>query len=216
MASISQCYASWRLDQVRQCAKLRVGLVALVLHALSLSAMAQSPRADSPEVRVARTEQGVMLSGSVRFDLSSSIEDALLKGVPVHFVYEADVVRERWYWLDRRVSARSRHLRLSHQLLTRKWRLATTSEAGGFAGTQANIQQTFDNLADALAAIKRINRWKIAELQELEGDSPYLVHFRFRLDLTQLPRPLQIGVAGQSEWSINQARSVPLIEERLP
>lgn len=125
MASISQCYASWRLDQVRQCAKLRVGLVALVLHALSLSAMAQSPRADSPEVRVARTEQGVMLSGSVRFDLSSSIEDALLKGVPVHFVYEADVVRERWYWLDRRVSARSRHLRLSHQLLTRKngaWR----------------------------------------------------------------------------------------------
>jgi len=195
---------------------LRVGLGALVLLVLSFSALAQTLRTESPEVRAVRTDQGVMLSGSVRFDLSSSIEDALLKGVPVQFVYETELVRERWYWTDRRISARSRHLRLSHQLLTRKWRLATTSEAGGFAGTQANIQQTFDNLADALAAIKRVNRWKIAELHDLEGDAPHLVHFRFRLDLTQLPRPLQIGVAGQSEWSINQARSVPLTEERLP
>ena len=28
------------------------------------------------------------------------------------------------------------------------------------------------------------------------------LEFSFRLDLSQLPRPFQIGVAGQSDWAI--------------
>lgn len=211
MASITQSFARWPLEQLRGFA-----LAAVFLFLNGATAVAQSARADGLDVRAIRTEQGVVLAGSTRFDLSPSIEEALLKGVPVHFVYEADLMRERWYWTDRRVSSRSRYLRLSHQLLTRKWRLSSSTEAVGSSSPQANIQQTYDSLAEALAAIKRISRWRIAESQDLEPDAPYTVVVRFRLDLTQLPRPLQIGLTGHSDWSINQVRTVSLTEERSP
>lgn len=211
MASITQSFARWPLEQLRGFV-----LAAVFLFLNGATAVAQSARADGLDVRAIRTEQGVVLAGSTRFDLSPSIEEALLKGVPVHFVYEADLMRERWYWTDRRVSSRSRYLRLSHQLLTRKWRLSSSTEAVGSSSPQANIQQTYDSLAEALAAIKRISRWRIAESQDLEPDAPYTVVVRFRLDLTQLPRPLQIGLTGQSDWSINQVRTVSLTEERSP
>jgi hypothetical protein len=47
-----------------------------------------------------------------------------------------------------------------------------------------------------------MSRWKIVDASELAGNGRYLVEFRFRLDLTQLPRPLQIGTLGQSDWLV--------------
>ena len=37
---------------------------------------------------------------------------------------------------------------------------------------------------------------------DLSPDGLYRLEFSFRLDLSQLPRPFQIGVAGQSDWAI--------------
>jgi hypothetical protein len=39
------------------------------------------------------------------------------------------------------------------------------------------------------------------------------VEFRFRLDVSQLPRPLQIGTLGQSDWTIEGFVSQPLVFE---
>jgi len=47
----------------------------------------------------------------------------------------------------------------------------------------------------------------------VEG-SGYYLDFRFRLDLSQLPRPFQIGIAGQREWQISLARTQRLRLER--
>jgi hypothetical protein len=64
------------------------------------------------------------------------------------------------------------------------------------------LNQSFDTLTDALAAVKRVSRWKIAEVPELDGNQKLKVDFRFRLDLSQLPRPFQIGTLGQSDWDL--------------
>ena len=47
--------------------------------------------------------QGLRLS--VRLDLQAtpSVEQALIKGVPMYFVWRADVIRDRWYWTDKRI-----------------------------------------------------------------------------------------------------------------
>ena len=44
-----------------------------------------------------------------------------------------------------------------------------------------------------MAAVQRISHWKIAEAGDVDPDARYNVDFRFRLDVSQLPRPFQIG-----------------------
>jgi hypothetical protein len=178
--------------------------------ALVLAGAAWLPaaRADGPEVtqlRLERADEGVLLTAAVRFDLPAAIEDALLKGIPMFFVAEAVLLRERWWWTDRPVAQAQRHWRLSYQPLTRRWRLQVSPTPIGNSGLA--LGQNFDSSEEALRAVQSIARWKIAELGDLEPDARYSVDFRFRLDVSQLPRPFQIGAVGQSGWSIVAART---------
>jgi hypothetical protein len=64
------------------------------------------------------------------------------------------------------------------------------------------LNQNFDSWTEALATVRRMTRWKIADASDLASNARYLVEFRFWLDLAQLPRPLQIGTMGQADWSV--------------
>jgi hypothetical protein len=128
--------------------------------------------------------------------------DALHKGIPIFFVAEADVMRERWYWTNKRIVTARRQFRLAYQPLTNRWRLNITSGEMVESALGLALNQNFDSWRDALATVRRMTRWKIADASELAPNARYLVEFRFRLDLAQLPRPLQIGTMGQSDWSV--------------
>ena len=155
------------------------------------------------QLRVERSEDGVFLSAAVRFELPPVVEDALLKGIPMFFVVEADIYRQRWYWTDPRAASAARTMRLAYQPLTRRWRVNIASGLiTNSAGLRATLNQNYDTLAEALSAIQRVAHWKIAETAEVDGDAIYKLEFSFRLDLSQLPRPFQIGMAGQREWDI--------------
>ncbi|MEG0447404.1 MAG: DUF4390 domain-containing protein, partial [Comamonas sp.] len=77
-----------------------------------------------------------------------------------------------------------------------------TSSSGGLV-----LGQTYEQLEDALAAIQRISRWKIMEPGQLNGTSGVSVQLRFRVDLSALPRPLQIGALGRSGWNLQLSRT---------
>ena len=190
---------------------LRLWAAALVL-ALALPAVADSQPADISQLRLERAEEGVLLSAYVKFDLPPVVEDALHKGIPMFFVAEATLFRDRWYWYDRQVAGVTRHMRLSYQPLTRRWRLTLSSTVIGNSGVA--LGQSFDTQEEALAAVQRISRWKIAEAGDIDPDGRYNVDFRFRLDLSQLPRPFQIGAVGQADWSIAASRNQRLAIER--
>jgi len=164
--------------------------------------------ADVSQVKVERADDAVQLSAQVQFEIPSAVEDALLKGIPMVFLAEADILRERWYWYDKKVVTAQRSMRLSYQPLTRRWRLNINSGAGAPVGLALN--QSLDSLAQALAIIKRVTLWKIADVAELDASAKYRVEFRFRLDLSQLPRPFQIGAIGQSDWDVSGSVIVPL------
>lgn len=187
---------------------------ALLLLAAGLSLPA---RADVPteitQLRVERNEEGVYLSSGLKFELPPVVEDALLKGLAMVFVAEAEIYRDRWYWYDKRVTAAARHMRLSYQPLTRRWRLQVAPGLIGNTGLGVTLAQHFDTLGEAVAVIQRISRWKIAEAAELEADARYSVEFRFRLDVSQLPRPFQIGAVGQPDWRISATRNQRLVVE---
>jgi hypothetical protein len=127
------------------------------------------------------------------------------------FVAEASLLRDRWYWYDKQVASAERHMRLSYQPLTRRWRLQVSAQPIGSSG-QA-LGQSFETQEEAMDAVKHVARWKIADLADLEPDARYSVDFRFRLDVSQLPRPFQIGAVGHADWNISAARTQRLAVE---
>jgi hypothetical protein len=165
------------------------------------------------QLRMERSDESVYLSAAVRFELPMVVEDALLKGIPMFFVAEADIYRDRWYWYDKRVTTATRTMRLAFQPLTRRWRLNILPGAISVTGLRASLSQNYDSLPEAMAAIQRISRWRIADAAEIDAASRHNVEFRFRLDLSQLPRPFQIGVAGQRDWTIAVEDSRQLVVE---
>jgi hypothetical protein len=170
---------------------------------LALLTVLAPAHADAPPVlrsfELSQDEDGLNLGYALDFELSRQVEEALLKGVPIYFVARADVFRTRWYWRDKRVGTAERTWRLAWQPLTRRYRLS-----------QGSLSQNYDRLDDALAGIQRATRWKIAEAAALEADTRQYVEFSFRLDTSQLPRPLQIGVGGQQDWNLAVERLAPV------
>ncbi len=159
-------------------------------------------------MRVERTPEGLLLSAQVQFELPAVVDEALQKGIPMFFVAEAALTRDRWYWYDKEVARAARHMRLSYQPLTRRWRLAVSSAPIGNAGM--SLGQNFDTRDEALAAVQRLSGWKIADAQDADADPRHAVTLRFRLDVSQLPRPFQIGLVGQDEWNLAATRSLRL------
>ena len=79
--------------------------------------------------------------------------------------------------------------------------------------SQGGLGQSFPTLAEALAAMSRSAGWQIADAGEVEPDARPYVEFSWRLDTTQLPRPMQIGlggIGGASDWSLGIERSFKL------
>ena len=188
---------------------MRCACVGLWVPILALLALSKTAAASEIEqLRLERQEQGLLVHALLKLELGAAVEDALAKGVAVHFVAEAELVRERWYWYDRKVAQVSRYYRLSYQALTRHWRLQASSEALGAAGSASSITQSFDSLSAALDVIRRQSGWKLAEASELDADAKQLVNYRFRLDISQLPRPFQISAGSQGGWNLNLSRSL--------
>jgi hypothetical protein len=159
------------------------------------------------ELRLERGDDGLYLSTTLQVVLPELAEDALYKGIPVFFVAEAQVTRDRWYWYDLQVAEATRYLRLSYQPLTRRWRLNISAVPFTNSGLGVVLGQTFDDYGDAISAIQRLSRWKIADSDAVDADAAHTVNFRFRLDMSQLPRPLQIGAVGRSGWNLLVSRS---------
>jgi hypothetical protein len=171
-------------------------------------------------IQVERAEGALHLNAQLKFELPSAVEDVLLKGIPLIFVADVEVRRDRWYWYDKKLVVASRQMRLAYQPLTRRWRLnisnsfGSNGSGGGLgAGLGSGLPQYFDTLAEAMSKVQRINRWRIVELSELDPDTLLTLELSFKLDISQLPRPFQIGLIGQSDWDISASKSIRFASE---
>jgi hypothetical protein len=189
-------------------------ILAATLGGVSLPAAAQSPQAAIMEMRLEESDDGVYLVASVQFDLPPGVSEVLDKGIAIFFVAEAELFNERWYWTDRMIGQVTRHMRLAYQPLTRRWRLNVSPLPITNAGLGVSLNQNYDSLTDALDAVKRVGRLRLADRAEVGDDPLHRVAFGFRLDTSQLPRPFQIGVVGQAEWNIAAERTARLPLEK--
>ncbi len=170
-------------------------LLGLCAWLMSLSAWAQG--VELATLKTGRSDAGLNLEFVVRVSLPKAVEDALRGGVPIYFVAEAQLKRDRWYWRDERISRVQRSWRVAYQPLTGNWRVGL----GGLYTTHAT-------LSEALAAASSSSAWRLAENNQLDPEKSYLVEFNYRLDTSQLPGPMQLGLGGQGDWAVGISRTM--------
>ena len=175
--------------------------------AITANSALASPTLELQNLRVQRGEEQWTLSATWQLELPPSLEDALQKGVPVYFVTEAEITRERWYFYDKRIARVERHMRLAFMPLTQRWRLSVSNQPFASAGSGITLAQNYDSYADAMDAVRRVTQWPLAASADIDADAKHNLALRFRLDLTQLPSPLQIGIAGQTDWNLSWSRT---------
>jgi Domain of unknown function (DUF4390) len=163
---------------------------------------AQTGGAEILNLKTTNLANDVAVSADIKFDLPSSIEEAMYKGVSLTFVSDVVITKERWYWVDKAVTTASRQTRISYQALTRRWRVLPWTEAASASGLGVQLPQTYETLAEALAVAQRIYNWRVAPAADID-DAHYWIQLSYRLDVSQLPKPLQIGLLGRGEWSIH-------------
>lgn len=178
-----------------------LGLVAMLLAGSTLPRPAQA-RGDAVELvslQTMRSDGALTLEFVTQVILPRAVEDALQRGVPVYFMAQATLWRNRWYWRDERIARVSRTWRLAYQPLTSTWRV-------GLGG----LNQNYPTLAEAMATVTRLSQWRLVDLSQLDPDSSYSIDFSWRLDTSQLPSPMLIGLIGGSEFSIGVERTLRL------
>ena len=183
------------------------GLLALLACACLLAAApARAQGVELATLQTARADGALNLEFSARVTLPKAVEDALQRGVPIYFLAEAQLLRDRWYWRDERVARVARSWRIAYQPLTNTWRV-------GLGG----LHQTHDTLAEALNVASRSAGWKLVDLTQVDPGSRYYIEFSYRLDTTQLPGPMQFGLGGlggAGDWTLGVERVLRLDPEK--
>ncbi len=149
------------------------------------------------------TDGSYQLSAKFDLHLNFIVDQALTRGVPLYFVSEFTLIRPRWYWFDKIVVQTEQTTRLSYNALTRQYRIA-----------RGSLFQNFSTLDDALRIISHQSAAPIdaSLLRQGEGylalilpnkDGDYIAAARMRLDVTQLPKPLQVNALGAEDWNLD-------------
>ncbi len=139
------------------------------------------------------TDDGFRLASSFSVELTRSVEDALSRGVPLYFTLQVEISRARWYWFDEVAAKATRRIRLSYNVLTQQYR----------ASIDGSLHRNFNRLDDMLALLRRPGRWLVAEPGSLARGANYTVALQLALDVSELPKPIQVSAMGSDEWRMS-------------
>ena len=103
--------------------------------------------------KLSSDEDAYALSAEFNIDLGSHIEETVARGVPLYFVLELEITRNRWFWPGEHIAGRSINYRLAYIPLTRQYRLSS----GGA------LHQNFATLSEALHVLGRVAALPIAD-----------------------------------------------------
>ena len=182
--------------------QLRAALLALALLCSGVS----SAGADGIQVRRAEgyfSDSAYQITADFDINLNFVVEQALEQGVPLYFVSEFSLTHPRWYWLDETIAQSEQTIRLSYNTLSRQYRVA-----------HGTLFQNFASLNDALRIIGHQTSGPIpAELLKgsggfveeklLKKGGSYVAAARLHLDVSQLPKPLQVNALTGDAWNLD-------------
>lgn len=181
----------------------KLGRIGLAISSIWLCiAIAYAEGIDIKRAEIRYTEDGYQLAADFKINLTFYVEQALTRGITLNFLTEFKVTQSRWYWLDEVVMEGEQTTKLSYNPLTRQYRIA-----------RGALFQNFDSLEEALIVLGHQTTGSIApeQLRSRSGyiasvirkDPVYSAYTRFRLDTSQLPKPLQVNALAGNDWSLD-------------
>jgi Domain of unknown function (DUF4390) len=162
---------------------------------MSLSIFSTAVSAEGIKIKsfeLERADNDWLLNASFQIELSPGLEDAVQKGVVLYFQTNFEVTRSRWYWFDEKPIVAQRQARLSYQLLTQQYRIASE----GFTFSAKTI-------SEALQAIGSIGGWRVIDNNQLDPNKAYTASLHMGLDLSKLPKPFQVNALNNREWNVS-------------
>lgn len=193
------------MDSFMHCCTSRLKLhyvaIPLLMAWLGMSvAHAEGIEVRKTEIRL--TEEGYQLSADFNISLSFYVEQALIRGITLNFVSEFKLTRSRWYWLDNVVAQSEQTTKLSYSALTRQYRLS-----------RGSLFQNFDSLEEALIVLGRqasnpitpeqVNSRSGYLVSLIKSNPDYSAYVRMNLDISQLPKPLQVNALAGNDWNLD-------------
>ena len=200
------------------CKKLLRTLLRSLLLTLMFAVTAQAQGISINNVEIRQVDEGYQLSASYDINLNSAVKQALSRGIPIYFVGEFTLTRPRWGWLDAAQQAvlstlpryfvgdspvarwswldedvfnGEQTVKLSFSVLTDRYRIS-----------RGALYQNFASLEDALNILARQNSSTIPD-ELLKNDGKYMAAARLRLDIAQLPKPLQVNALTDNNWTLD-------------
>jgi len=171
-------------------------LLALLVAGLLTTSAALAGSIEPKNAGLTPDERGQALTTEFAIDLGPRLEEAVTRGVPLHFRLEFTLARKRWYWVDEHVAGHVLDYRLSYHALTRQYRLAL----GG-------LHRNFDALDEVLQVLSHTARLHVVDRAALTPGETYAAAVRLSLDHNQLPKPLQIDALADRDWRV-EARTL--------
>lgn len=217
---------------MRYCSKPKLFIHAAACFLALILAMPLAVGARGIEVKSAELEvmdETLVLKADLEIGLSPALEEALNKGVPLNFVAEFELKRPRWYWLDESIVVAQRYYRLSYHALTRQYQLNLSEQYQNFSSLNEALHelghlQEWHVGEKALVTDKPLAASKPLAVDKalvvgkpladgktvLPDKSPllkkrdvYLAGLRMKLDLAQLPKPLQVNALASKDWNLD-------------
>lgn len=188
----------------------------LLVWLFSVTAQAQGISINKAEFRP--VDAGYQLSANYDIDLNFVVKQALSRGIPIYFVAEFSLTRARWSWLDSAQQALSQAIPnfISGGTPLTRWswmdkeifsseqsyKISYSVMTGRYRISRGALFQNFASLEDALNMLIRQSSVEIpAEL--MNKDESYMAATRLRLDIAQLPKPLQVNALTDSDWTLD-------------
>jgi hypothetical protein len=162
----------------------------LLLGVLAGIANAEGIKLKSAELE--HVDNDWLLNASFQIELTPGSEDAVQKGVTLHFQTEFEITRSRWYWFEEKTVIAQRQTRLSYQPLTQQYRISSE----GFSFSARTI-------SEALQAIGSIGGWRVIESNQIDPSRTYAAALKMSLDLSKLPKPFQVNALNNRDWNIS-------------
>jgi hypothetical protein len=136
-------------------------------------------------------EDNYQLKASFETSFGATIEDALNKGVSLVFSVEFELERPRWYWLDETIVSTKSQIKINYHALTKQYHLQIGEQ-----------QKTFSSLPELKSELELVDAWPVINQNVLKKRNTYEARLRMKLDLSQLPKPLQVVALTTKEWSM--------------
>ncbi len=170
----------------------KISLSLIFALAICMGSLAHSQGIVVKQAELEKIDAGWLLNANFSIALPAGLENALKKGVTLHFVTEFQLTHGRWYWFDEKAVIVERQIRLSHQPLINQYRITV----GDFTFSAAS-------LAEALRVTGTVGGWSVIEAAAISPTKQYEAAVRLTLDLGKLPKPFQVDALNSKDWSLS-------------